>query len=82
MTSELLSSLHKSEALLRKMGKKGQANNSTNMSDMDKIYIQLYLDSEAYGAQIESFGVVQLTSIDSYNKLKQCVSNKNREQNE
>jgi hypothetical protein len=75
MIMELLSSLHKSDALIKKMVKKS-ATNSTNtaISDLDKIYIQLFLDVEAYGMQLRLLGI-HTSSFEPYKNLLNCVSN-------
>jgi len=80
MTAELLSTLRKSEALIKKMVKKQQQSNSGTMSDMDKIYVQLFLDVEAFGAQLEKFGI-DVQTLDPYKQLVTCVS-KSKEQTE
>jgi len=69
MMKELLDSVHKSEAMLKKMVKKTQA----NQSDMDKINLQLFLDVEEFGNQLEKFGIDK-SSFVPYNHLLNIVA--------
>jgi hypothetical protein len=60
MIRELLSTFEKAEAVRKKMVKKSQATQSTStqtLSDMDKIFIQLSFDVDAFGHQFRNFGI-------------------------
>eukprot|EP01114_Cavostelium_apophysatum_P023937 TRINITY_DN9192_c0_g1_i1.p1 TRINITY_DN9192_c0_g1~~TRINITY_DN9192_c0_g1_i1.p1 ORF type:complete len:750 (+),score=180.22 TRINITY_DN9192_c0_g1_i1:104-2353(+) len=83
MTNELLNSLHKSEEMIRKFKKGPQSAVSGTMTDMDRIYVQLFLDVEAFGSQLEKTHVVNLQSFEPYKQLVQAVSSKRaKEQHE
>jgi len=73
MLIELLDSVHKSEAVLKKMVKRSQTSHSGAVSDIEKINLQLFLDVEEFGNQLEKFGIDK-SSFSPYNQLQNAVA--------
>lgn len=59
ITNEVLDFSQKALAMLKKMGK-NKANSfggNQGASDMDKIFMQFFLDIEAWGVELEKFDI-------------------------
>lgn len=72
MIIDLLDTVEKSTAVLKKMVKKAQTNND-GASDIDKIHVQLYLDVEHFGTLLESTYGIQSSQFPPFQKLQQTV---------
>ena len=75
LAEELLVTVRKTESSLKRLKKvrPGEAEAPDAMSDSDKITLQLYLDVQEHGRQIEGFGV-QLQGMGSYSSLLAVVT--------
>jgi hypothetical protein len=82
MVNELLSSVKLSEEVIKKMKKKStkslldatqSGTSAAAVTDIDKIYIQLYLDVEAFGAQLEQLFGVDKGTFEPYQRLLNTV---------
>ncbi len=73
MTTDLLNTVQHAEAVRKKMVKKSQSNQAGSISDVEKIYIQLYLDVDAFGAQLIRFGI-RRDDFKPYQQLLEAVS--------
>jgi hypothetical protein len=83
MLTDLLQSVEKGEALLRKMVKKTERSDGSgaSVSDIDKIHIQMHLDVCEWGVQMQEFGV-NLASFELYARLMEATETGQRLFNE
>jgi len=72
MSKDLIQQVQHSEEVIKRMVKRSQTTKSTT-SDLDKIYIQLYIDVEQYGSQIKKLGIDE-ASFEPFQQLNQCVN--------
>jgi hypothetical protein len=72
MTNNLLTTLNKQEQSLKRIGKKATKGTSDKITDVDKIYLQLYLDIEEYAKQLLQLQV-NASTLESYQQLSTLV---------
>mmetsp|Transcript_43172 Transcript_43172/g.94124 ORF Transcript_43172/g.94124 Transcript_43172/m.94124 type:complete len:810 (-) Transcript_43172:148-2577(-) len=71
--AQLLESTHQQEASLRRLAGRG-AGGESQVSDLDKIHIQLCLDVEAFTAAAASLGTTPVEDCPGLSKLAQTVT--------
>lgn len=71
MIIDLLDTVEKSTAVLKKMVKKTQKN-TAGASDIDKIHVQLYLDVEQFGTYFSQYNI-DPTQFPPFQKLQEGV---------
>jgi len=88
MTSDILNMVVRAEAVRNRMVKsKSQLSSSSSrssgtLSDIDKIYIQLHLDVDAYGQLLENKFGLNKHHFEPYQRLLSCVSNEKKAVNQ
>lgn len=83
MATDLLDSVSKSAAKLLKFVKKVSQsdNNPSNISDTEKIHVQVQLDIDAFGKYCTEIGI-DVGSLASFQTLKMLIKSKQQELSE